>query len=102
MAIAAAGQLIGTDTATDTANTFARLTLDNSLGFANKYYFGGFQIGQSNGTLNSTAPDPSYFDTAVNATGGEGAAGGGVTGSSARYAPSTRPLARSSTMKESE
>lgn len=89
MAIAAAGQLIGTDTATDTANTYARLTLDNTLGFANKYYYGGLQIGQSNGTLNSTAPDPSYFDTYVNATAAQGAAGGAVTGSAARYAQVT-------------
>jgi Flp pilus assembly protein TadG len=85
MALAAAQQLIGTETSTDAATTFARLTLDNTTGQANKYYFGGLQIGQTNGLLNSEAPDPGYYATVVDAIGADSAGGGEVTGSGAKH-----------------
>ncbi len=84
MALSAAERLIGTEAATDAANASARLTLDNATGLSNKYDFGGLLIGQSNGSLDSEAPDPSYFATVVDAKGGD--AGGAVNGSSARHA----------------
>jgi Flp pilus assembly protein TadG len=85
MALAAAQQLIGTEASTDAATTFARLTLDNTTGQANKYYFGGLQIGQTNGLLNSEAPDPGYYATVVDAIGADSAGGGEVTGSGAKH-----------------
>ncbi len=84
MALAAAGQLIGTDASTDSATAGARLTLDNGNGSANKYDFGGLLIGQTNGTLSSEAPDPSYFATVVDAAAG-GTGGGQVSGASAKH-----------------
>lgn len=84
MALAAAQHLIGTDASTDAATAGARLTLDNGTGSANKYSFGGLQIGQSNGTLTSEAPDPGYYGTVVDAAAGS-AGGGQVNGSSARH-----------------
>ena len=87
MATAAATRLIGTDLALDTANTFARLTLENSTGFANRYYFGGLQIGQTNGNLTSDAPDPSYYAAAADAIGT--GTGNTVGGSLARHASVT-------------
>jgi hypothetical protein len=88
MALAAAQQLIGTDAATDAATTFSRVTLDNTLGFSNKYYFGGLQFGVTNGSLNSTAPDPTYYGTVADAIGSDASAGQ-VTGSAARHASVT-------------
>ena len=85
MALAAAQHLIGTDAATDSATTFARVTLDNTLGFSNKYYFGGLQFGQTNGSLNSTAPDPTFYATVADAIGSDAAAGQ-VSGSAAKHA----------------
>ncbi len=84
MALAAASKLIGTEASTDAANTSARVTLDNGTGSANKFDFGGLLIGQSNGLLNSDAPDPGYFATVVDAKSGD--IGGAVNGSAARHA----------------
>src|SRR5262249_53820608 len=80
MAAAAASQLIGTDASTDTATSAARLMVETGSGFGNKYYYGGLNIGESNGTLNSEISDPTYYATAVEAT-GEGDASG-VSGAS--------------------
>ena len=77
MALASAQKLIGTDQAPSDATTAARFTLDNSTGFGNKYNFGSLVIGQSNGTLNSTAPDPSYFTTLQDALNSPDTGGGG-------------------------
>jgi Flp pilus assembly protein TadG len=85
MAVAAASKLIGTDASTDAANTNARLTLENSAGFGNKYDFAGLLIGQTNGFLNSEAPDPSYFATVADATASDGS-GSATSGASARHA----------------
>lgn len=84
MATAAASQLIGTDLSLDNANTFARLTLDNTTGSANKYFFGGLLIGQTNGNLVSEAPDPSFYATAADAIGA--GTGSAVGGAQARHA----------------
>lgn len=85
MALAAAQRLIGTDQASNDATTAARLTLDNSTGFGNKYNFGSLVIGQSNGFLNSNAPDPAYFSTLQDALSNDGTSGGGG-GSTSRHA----------------
>ena len=77
MALAAAQKLIGTDQAPTDATSAARFTLDNSTGFANKYNFGSLVIGQSNGTLNSEAPDPSYFTALQDALNATDTGGGG-------------------------
>jgi Flp pilus assembly protein TadG len=84
MALAAAQRLIGTEASTDAATAGARLTLDNSTGSSNKYDFGGFQIGQANGSLSSEVPDPTYYATVVGAAGGAAGAGK-VNGSSAKH-----------------
>ncbi len=77
MAMSAAAQLNGTSAATDAANIAANLTLDNSLGDANKYNFGALVVGQSTGVLDSVTQDPAYFPAmadAVSALGQIGAA----------------------------
>ncbi len=84
MALAAAQKLIGSDLASDTATAYARQTLETDTGFGNKYFFGGYTIGQVNGTLSSDAPDPVYYQTAADAIAGNTA--GGVAGSAARHA----------------
>ncbi len=88
MALAAAQRLIGNDAATGEATAAARLTLENSSGFGNKYDFGGILIGDTSGILQSEVPDPTYFEALTSALGQEGAdAGSGeVGGASARYA----------------
>jgi hypothetical protein len=87
MALAAASKLIGTDASTDAATSNALLTLDNSTGAANKYNFGGFEIGQTNGILTSQAPDPTYFAAVADATGSGAASGAGAAGgATAKYA----------------
>jgi Flp pilus assembly protein TadG len=84
MALAAAQKLIGTDQALTDANEAARLTLDNSTGFGNKYHFGSLVIGQGNGSLASDAPDPAYFTALQDALAAEGAGPGG--GANSRHA----------------
>jgi Flp pilus assembly protein TadG len=85
MALAAAQQLIGTDTATDAATTAAQLTIENSSGFGNKYYFHGLPIGQNTGAVVSTVSDPAYFATAADAIASGSSPVDGVAGSAARY-----------------
>jgi hypothetical protein len=85
MALAAAGKLIGTETATDAATVHARLTLEPGSGFGNKYNFGALTIGETTGILASEAPDPSYYAATVDALGGEGATGSEVSGSTAKH-----------------
>lgn len=86
MAQASASKLIGTDAALDGANLAARLTLDNSSGFGNKYNFGSLPIGESTGFLNSDAPDPTYYLSAVEAIGEASGAGiSEVSGATAKY-----------------
>ena len=85
MALAAAQKLIGTDQAVTDATNAAHLAIDASSGFANKYNFGSLVIGQTNGFLASSAPDPSYFPTLQDATSGaDSGAGGGADSRHAR------------------
>src|SRR4051812_15899288 len=74
MALAAAGQLNGTNASADSANNIAQLA-------ANKYYFGGFPIGQANGTLTSTVSTPAFYATLADAMSG----GGETSGALARH-----------------
>ncbi|MEO8126841.1 MAG: pilus assembly protein TadG-related protein [Bryobacteraceae bacterium] len=86
MALAAAQKLTGTDASVLNASTAARLTINNSGGFGNRYDFGGLNIGETNGNLNSEVPDPTYFETVVDAVGGTGASGSEASGATAKYA----------------
>ncbi len=91
MALAAAGQLIGTDQATTDATAAAARARADVGGFANKYDFGGVLVGQGTNNLASTVEDPQYFDTATDAI-GTGDSGGGSTstgGSTAKVAKVT-------------
>ena len=63
MALAAAQQLIGTDTATAAANTAALVTVETTSGFGNRYYFHGLPIGTTTGSQVSTIADPVYYGT---------------------------------------
>lgn len=85
MALAAASRLIGTDLSIETANSYARLTLSGDNGTGNRYFFGGYEIGSSNGLLTSDAPDPTYYSTAASAIGTDGAAGGEAGGADAKH-----------------
>jgi Flp pilus assembly protein TadG len=86
MALAAAGQLIGTDAALGNATNAASQSLDNTNGFANKYNFGSIVIGQTSGILNSTVNAPAYFDTLADAVAVSSTQASGET---ARYAQIT-------------
>ena len=86
MALAMAGQLIGTDASTGTAPTVGQLTVDNSGGFGNKYDFNGNLIGQETGTLASTVADPQFYGTLTDAIGSANEGSGNtVSGSAAKY-----------------
>jgi len=67
MALAAAQQLIGTDTATAGATAAGQQTIENSSTFGNKYYFHGLPIGQTTGSLTSVVSDPAFYATAADA-----------------------------------
>jgi Flp pilus assembly protein TadG len=69
MALGAASHLIGTEASIASANSAGRLIISNADAFGNRYNFGGSQIGESDGFLNSDAPDPRFFDTAAGAIG---------------------------------
>jgi hypothetical protein len=89
MALAAAGQLIGTDVATDAASAAALLTVQNGANVGNKYHFNGLGIGQNNGSLESIVPAPGYFATAASAIAASGNGGvGSVSGAQAKYVAS--------------
>lgn len=87
MAISAAAQLNGTSVATDAANLAANLTLDNSLGTANKYNFSSLVVGQTTGVLDSVTQDPAYFPALADAVGALGQIGAASTadGTTARH-----------------
>lgn len=71
MALAAAQQLIGTESALDNASNTALLTLDQGSGVGNRYNFGMLQLGQSTGLLSSELPQPAYFSTLEAAVAGD-------------------------------
>lgn len=87
MALAEAGQLIGTTQATSNAVTVGQATLDDTNGFGNKYNFGSLVIGGSTDLLSSAVSAPNFFSTASGAiaedTGSSDA--GGADGTSAKY-----------------
>jgi Flp pilus assembly protein TadG len=86
MAVAAAGQLLGTDASPGNATTASQLSLDNTNGGANLYNFGSMQIGQTTGNLTSTVNPPAFFSTVNEATAAGVAAGSGTAnGASARH-----------------
>ena len=85
IAMAEAAKLIGTTAALSTADHAGKVTYENQTTFGNKYDFGGYQIGQDNGVVNSEAPTKTYFDTIASALGLEGATGGEADGSTAKY-----------------
>lgn len=86
MAVAAAGQLLGTDASLGNATSASVLSLDDTSGTGNKYNFGSLQIGQTSGNLNSTINPPAYFATVTDATAAGAALGGGTAdGTTARH-----------------
>ena len=85
MALAAASQLLGTDASTDAATARARLTIENTSGYGNRYDFGGNPVGQTTGGLLSEAPDPQFYGTLADAIGDSGEGGTTTGGSAARY-----------------
>ena len=86
MAMAMAGQLIGTDASTGTAPLVGNLTIDNSGGLGNKYDFNGNLIGQDTGALTSTVGDPEFYSTLADAIGSANEGSGNtVGGSAAKY-----------------
>jgi len=85
MAQAAASRLIGNEAAIENAQISANLAIDTSSGRGNLYDFGGGTIGQSNGNLNSEAPQYTYYDSASAAIGGENASGGEAGATTAKH-----------------
>ena len=86
MAMAMAGQLIGTDASTGTAPLVGQLTIDNSGGLGNKYDFNGNVLGQDNGALTNTVGDPQFYSTLSDAIGSSNEGSGNtVSGSAAKY-----------------
>jgi Flp pilus assembly protein TadG len=85
MALAAAQRLAGTDASVNDATSAARVTIASSSGFNNRYDFGGAAIGDTTGILASEVPDPSYFETVVDAMGGEGSGGSEASGATAKH-----------------
>lgn len=85
MALAAAQQLIGTDAATTAAAGAAQATIVTTSGLGNRYYFHGFPIGQTTGTLASTVFNPGYYATAVDAIASDASGDGSVASAQAKY-----------------
>lgn len=85
MAQAAAAELAGTAVALENATSAGNQAISIANGRGNLYDFGGLQIGQSSGTLNSETPVLNYYDTVASALGTEGATGGEAGGTTARH-----------------
>ena len=79
MAVAAAGQLLGTTASLGNATTVAQLSLVTTNAAANMYNFGSLPIGQTSGSLTSTVNPPAFFATVSDAT----AAGAALSGNQA-------------------
>lgn len=79
MAIAAAGQLIGTSASLDNATAAAYQSIDQTTGVGNKYNFGSLPINQTTGDLASTVAAPSFFGSVADATSGSAAGADGTT-----------------------
>lgn len=85
IAQAAAGQLAGTAVSIENATTAGQYAVSNANGRGNLYDFGGLQIGETTGSLNSEAPALNFFDTASSALGAEGATGGEGSATTAKH-----------------
>jgi len=66
-ALAAAGQLIGTDVADVAAGNAMQATYNSGNGLNNRYYFHGIPIGVTTSTLTSTVDGPVLYGAAANA-----------------------------------
>lgn len=66
-ALAAAGQLIGTDEAGIAATAAALATYENVTGMGNRYYFHGLPIGLTTNTLESSVNGPQFYAAAADA-----------------------------------
>jgi Flp pilus assembly protein TadG len=84
-ALAAAAQLIGTDTSTTAATAAAQLTLETISGYGNKYNFRGNAIGGTADNLSSEFSESVFYEAAADATGTSGSGSSDVTGSTARH-----------------
>ena len=60
IALAAAQQLNGTDSAAQAATDAGLRTIESSSGFGNRYYFHGFPVGGSSESGASVVEDPSF------------------------------------------
>jgi Flp pilus assembly protein TadG len=85
MALAAAQNLIGTDSAAATAQTAAMVTVENTVGPGNKYNFQGLPIGQSTGNLSSAISPPAYYADAADAIASLTPSGAEVASAQAKY-----------------
>lgn len=85
MALAAAQQLIGTDSATAGGDAAAQLTINTSSNSGNKYYFGGLPIGQTTGSITSIVTDPAYYATAADAIASGASPASESTSAQAKY-----------------
>jgi Flp pilus assembly protein TadG len=85
MALASAQNLIGTDAATTNAQAAAMVTVQNTAGPGNKYYFQGVTIGQGTGSLASSISDPAYYADAADAIASTTASGSEVGSAQAKY-----------------
>ena len=85
MAVAAAQRLVLTAQSLDDATTASGLLVNDSSANGNRYYFGGLQIGQTNGFLNSTIVDPTFYATVSDAVGSDGASGAQADGTTAKH-----------------
>ncbi len=86
MALAAAQNLIGTQTSIDNAGIAARAAARVADAKGNRYDYGSITLGETTANLSSEVPEPTYYDSMSAATGvGDGAGGAQAGGSTARF-----------------
>lgn len=85
IALAQAESLIGTDAATTSAQASGQITVSTSDAFGNAYYFHGYPIGGTTGTLTSVISDPSYYGAAADAISSPSPSGLEVSSALAKY-----------------
>lgn len=87
MALAAAGELIGTELSGEYAAAAAKAVLDSESGYGNRYNFGGTPLGTTTGMLSSEVPDPALYETLAAALeSGEEGESSTASGATAKYA----------------
>jgi len=85
-ALAAAQQLVGTEVALENAAGAAALSIENTSGYGNRYFFSGFPIGETTGSLSSEAVEPEYYENLADALGTSGVTGAsGAGGTTAKH-----------------